>query len=169
MFKFHVLLIVNIYNILVLIIVYVTKENIWNSENTEAETKKEKERLHTSFINDHCFVNFGEIVGNASIELFLKVGAVPSMRQKSSKKAGTHFFGLILNQALQNVAVHVEYFQTQGLSDDSDSDTTVSESDNQEPRVKAVHLKCLMCDQKVRINTTDMYNQCEDAYKKKFL
>ena len=51
---------------------------------TEDETKQEKTRLHTAFINDHCFMNFGEVVGNASIDLFLKVGATPSMRQKSS-------------------------------------------------------------------------------------
>ena len=61
---------------------------------TETETNTEKARLHTAFINDHCFVNFGQIVGNASIELFLKVGATPSMKVKSSKKAGTHFLDL---------------------------------------------------------------------------
>ena len=61
---------------------------------TEDETNKEKTRIHREFITDHCFVNFGEIVGNSSIELFLKLGATPSMRKKSSKKAGTHFLDL---------------------------------------------------------------------------
>ena len=54
------------------------------------------------------------------------------------------------------------------MSNDDDS-ATVSESDEQEPGIKAVHLKCLMCDQTIRINTNDMYNQCDDAYKTKFL
>ena len=56
--------------------------------------QKGKDNNIVKATQDHCFVNFGEIVGNASIELFLKVGVVPSMKQKSSKKAGTHILDL---------------------------------------------------------------------------